>query len=746
MAVIDIKKKIIHGKIVYYGPGLCGKTTNLEYINSKVPNTKEMMSLSTEGDRTIFFDFLPMDLGKIRGIATTFKLYTVPGQVRYNLTRKMVLKNVDGVVFVADSQSMMLDSNLESLQNLYDNLRELRIDPDEVPVVLQYNKRDLPDLMSPAELNKALNTKGYPVFLASAVKGDGVLETLSKISNIVFKKFLASFGDEPEPAKPKKIPAHPKSPKPFHKPEATTNPLGSLPEPAPSATPVAKPAATPSPASAAVPAPAQVQEVHQHSSAPGDLEKLIREQNQKLFEALDRNTKILEKYGEDLQQFETVLDTLTKMQGSISTLTLIKQDPFAGPGFKKLRDESERIIKKTREGLATKKEMDNLRKAMDKLPGKTRESPVQGLGLKEFKDEANRIIKETRSGPNKKEIDGLRKALDKLAGTSSAQPVQGIGLKEFKEEANRIIKETKGSSGPDPKEISDLLKAIDNLDKKVEITPQPGLGAKELREEVEKIVKHATGDLPTKKEVLELQKMIAGLSKTSDTSSAKDEALAKLNQDISQLAGQTEAHLKEIRRSLEQSIAELRRDIVKSIEAGARPAPAEAPKEETPPAEEEAQPVEEEAPPVEEEAPPAEEEAAPVEDEAPPAEEEAAPVEDEAPPAEEETAPAEEEAPAAEEAPEDTQAAPEEVEEDPQKKNATRIARVMVADLNLYHSDDVVEGIKAGDLHERLKKEMEEMRKTFNARVPEEVREGKDYLKEAIDSFVERKRKDLGLE
>ena len=134
MAFIDSKKKLIQGKIVYYGPGLCGKTTNLEIINKSVPNTQELMSLSTEGDRTIFFDFLPMDLGKIRGISTHFKIYTVPGQVRYNLTRKMVLKNVDGVVFVADSQRLMLDSNLESLQNLYDNLRELRINPEQVQI------------------------------------------------------------------------------------------------------------------------------------------------------------------------------------------------------------------------------------------------------------------------------------------------------------------------------------------------------------------------------------------------------------------------------------------------------------------------------------------------------------------------------------------------------------------------------------------------------------------------------------
>ncbi len=691
MAVIDIKKKIIHGKIVYYGPGLCGKTTNLEYINSKVPNTKEMMSLSTEGDRTIFFDFLPMDLGKIRGIATTFKLYTVPGQVRYNLTRKMVLKNVDGVVFVADSQPMMLDSNLESLENLYDNLRELRIDPDDIPVVLQYNKRDLPDLMSREELDKALNTKGYPVFLASAVRGDGVLETLSKISNIVFQKFMASFGAELAPAKVRKAPKKTTAPKPFHKPEATTNPLGSLPDPAPAAIPVAKrvaklpptPAVAPSPAPpapAATPAPAAIPPAQADSRALEGLEKSIREQNQKLSQALDRNTKILETYGEDLQQFETIQDTLTKMKGSISTLSLVKTDPFAGPGFKKLRDESERIIKKTREGLATKKDVEDLRKAMGKLPEKAKASPVQGLELKEFKYEADRIIKETKSGSSKKEIDDLRKAVDRLS-------------------------------------------------EKTKIQPQPGPVAKELREEVEKIVKQATSDLPTKKEMANLQEMVAGLLKTANTDSAGKAAFVELSEHLSKLAGQTDEHLKEIRRSFEQAIAELRRDIMKSIEAGVRPPqPAETPQQA--------------APPTEEETPSAEEPAPPAEEAAPPAEEETPPAEEAAPPAEEPAPPAEEAAPAAEEA----AAATEQAEEDPQKKNATRIARVMVADLNLYHSDDVAEGIKAGDLHERMKKEFEEMRKTFNTRVPEEIRAEKDYLKEAIDNFVERKRKDLGVE
>jgi mutual gliding-motility protein MglA len=180
MARIDLKNKAIQAKLVYYGPGLCGKTTNLQYVNAQMANGQELMSLSTEGDRTIFFDFMPLDLGKLRGLDVQFKLYTVPGQVRYNQTRKMVLKNVDGVVFVADSQAAMVDANLESLDNLFSNLKELGIDAAVVPIVLQYNKRDLPTAMTVDELDKLLNPSGYPTYLASAASGVGVVETLKE--------------------------------------------------------------------------------------------------------------------------------------------------------------------------------------------------------------------------------------------------------------------------------------------------------------------------------------------------------------------------------------------------------------------------------------------------------------------------------------------------------------------------------------------------------------------------------------
>ncbi|MEA2336356.1 MAG: mutual gliding-motility protein MglA [Thermoanaerobaculia bacterium] len=167
-------------KLVYYGPGLCGKTTNLEkiYGNPKLDNKGKMISMSTETDRTLFFDFMPMELGTIGGQKVRVQLYTVPGQVFYDATRKLVLRGADGVVFVADSQSSMRDSNLDSLENLKTNLRINRIDPQKVALVLQYNKRDLPNVDSVETMNGYLNPNGAPAVEASAITGQGVTATL----------------------------------------------------------------------------------------------------------------------------------------------------------------------------------------------------------------------------------------------------------------------------------------------------------------------------------------------------------------------------------------------------------------------------------------------------------------------------------------------------------------------------------------------------------------------------------------
>ncbi len=201
MVSINYSSREVNCKIVYYGPGLSGKTTNLQYVHAKVPKKTrgDLISLATDADRTLYFDFLPINIGSINGFATKFQLYTVPGQVFYNATRKLVLRGVDGVVFVADSQRSKREENIESLNNLKENLVEYGYDIMSLPIVLQYNKRDLPDVMTMAELDQDLNWNNLPTFEASAVKGTGVFDTLKMITKLVLNKARkgAESGDIP---------------------------------------------------------------------------------------------------------------------------------------------------------------------------------------------------------------------------------------------------------------------------------------------------------------------------------------------------------------------------------------------------------------------------------------------------------------------------------------------------------------------------------------------------------------------
>ena len=189
MVQINFALREVNCKIVFYGPGLSGKTTNLEIVHQKAPesNKGELTSIATEGDRTLFFDFMPLDLGTIAGMRTRFQLYTVPGQVYYNSTRKLVLQGVDGIVFVADSSAAKMEENLESLDNLRNNLAEYGKDIAEIPLVIQFNKRDLPDALSVDELNRRLNPWGVPTFEAVAVTGEGVFPTLKALSGLVLE-------------------------------------------------------------------------------------------------------------------------------------------------------------------------------------------------------------------------------------------------------------------------------------------------------------------------------------------------------------------------------------------------------------------------------------------------------------------------------------------------------------------------------------------------------------------------------
>jgi signal recognition particle receptor subunit beta len=192
VSLVNFTTREITCKIVYYGPGRSGKTTNLQYVYGRVPDDRRgrMVSLATQTDRTLFFDFLPLELGSISGFTTRFQLYTVPGQVYYNATRKLVLQGADGVVFVADSQARQLEENVESLQNLQENLLAQGADARAMPLVFQYNKQDLPQdlVLSTQELDDALNFWGLPSFSAAALSGTGVFETLKAASELVLRK------------------------------------------------------------------------------------------------------------------------------------------------------------------------------------------------------------------------------------------------------------------------------------------------------------------------------------------------------------------------------------------------------------------------------------------------------------------------------------------------------------------------------------------------------------------------------
>ena len=190
MSLINYSTREINCKVVYYGPGLGGKTTNVQYVYSRVsPETKgRLVSLATEMDRTLFFDFLPLDLGAIKGFRTRFHLYTVPGQVYYDASRRLILRGVDGIIFVADSLITRFEANVESLYNLHENLAEHDLKLENVPFALQYNKRDLKDVIPVADLQDELNPQGHPAFEAIATQGVGVFDTLKSVSKMVLRK------------------------------------------------------------------------------------------------------------------------------------------------------------------------------------------------------------------------------------------------------------------------------------------------------------------------------------------------------------------------------------------------------------------------------------------------------------------------------------------------------------------------------------------------------------------------------
>jgi signal recognition particle receptor subunit beta len=224
MVQINFAQKQVNAKIVYYGPGMSGKTTNLEVIHQRAPdqNRGELTSISTDGDRTLFFDFMPLDLGTVAGMRTCFQIYTVPGQVYYNSTRKLVLQGVDGVVFVADSSASMVEENLESLRNLEENLNEYGKSLSSIALVIQYNKRDLPDALPVEKLNELLNPNNVTTFEAIASTGQGVFPTLKALAAAVLESIHSGSKGVPQ-ASSAGVPAAPSAALPTRAPEAAAH-------------------------------------------------------------------------------------------------------------------------------------------------------------------------------------------------------------------------------------------------------------------------------------------------------------------------------------------------------------------------------------------------------------------------------------------------------------------------------------------------------------------------------------------
>ncbi len=286
MALVNKAVNEITLKLVYYGPGLCGKTTNLERIHadSKLQNKGKLLSMSTETDRTLFFDFMPMELGTVGGQKIRVQLYTVPGQVFYNATRKLVLRGADGVVFVADSQPSVRESNIESLLNLRENLRINRLDPDKIPVVFQYNKRDLPTADPVEVMSGYLKAGNAPVVEAAAIENRGVRETLQKAVSAILQNIRnnvdVSLREEPEP-EAEAAPA--REPEPVAA-EAVSRAFS----PAPAAPAV--PAAAPAPVAAAAPddLPALLEHARRMVASLEAALEAAREQERRIAESLSR--------------------------------------------------------------------------------------------------------------------------------------------------------------------------------------------------------------------------------------------------------------------------------------------------------------------------------------------------------------------------------------------------------------------------------------------------------------------------
>jgi signal recognition particle receptor subunit beta len=833
VAHIDLKQRAVQAKLVYYGPGLCGKTTNLEYINRHLAKDQELMSLATEGDRTIFFDFMPLELGQLRGLDVRVKLYTVPGQVRYNETRKMVLKNVDGLVFVADSQEQMMDANLESFDNMLSNLTELGMRAEDVAIILQYNKRDLPGVLPPEVLDEALNAAGYPRFLASARSGEGVVETLKESCRQMLRRLMTSLPEREDPkagaareaaqvaelGKDRGItrgrqpsglraaaapapaaqapaaapPAPPTPPAPAapveRRPASVAMPVAPVEARPPSDAQPATPAeprpsseqrrerlpsavgverragvvqAPPAPPAPAPPAPAPPAPAPPAPTPPADTGKL---------ETLQASlAKIVERSSVTERALRDAVEALGKtLEGTWKTdlaIQIVERLPSKtevqqmGLTLQQLVNQTVGVDLSTLQAQllhvsAVREEVKALRKSVSELL----ERPAAGGGVPAADIDAlkTRII----LLPNKTEFDqaadATRQTLEK---TTEA-------LQELRAEIARLPHGDPGTSAKLPQvverlpgEVLAMREALAGLATKAElaefaqrVTAAPGEAVPasspvELTEILQKIaalpdrtelaaLREQLAGLPTRAEIAELAAKVAALPGRSELARLGEQLgnlptkaeLAKLVQKVVALPGRAEP----------VAVREPQPAAAPMAQAKSAAPPAPEPKVSTPP-----EPVAKEVTPPEPEpeeaAPPAPapESATSPEPEAP-AEPESKP---EAPPVAQVEPPPE----ASPVAPEPKVPAEDPFRDDPAHQNAARVARVMVSDLWLYMKDQVEEGIRQGDFHERLGEALADMRGTYESRVPQAVRDQKDHLGPTILEFVNRKRKQMGLD
>lgn len=868
MARIDLKNKKIQAKLVYYGPGLCGKTTNLQYINDKMAKG-ELMSLATTGDRTIFFDFIPLDLGELWGMQVQFKLYTVPGQVRYNQTRKMVLKNVDGIVFVVDSQREMVDANRESYANLYENLSELRIDPAAVSIVLQYNKRDLPNAMSEKELDVVINGKGHKTFMASAFSGEGVGTTLKAASVEVLEKLKknmpedfaggASGGTRPAAKAARASSAG-------SAPSATSGAPALQPKAAASAQPRAVASAASSTAAVAsaavVPAkkarpesgPVPRTDAASAASQPLPQQSAVFELLVTRFEgALAEMSKLSDSVrkseaamGRQVARIE-VLEKKTAQAGRIAA----KADTNLAPKLEEVKDLVRNVLASTmqnkeavnrelvqlRSGIDAiiqgkgpsealgKRDMTALRDSIAKVEAKVSAAPkapasdVELSALRTSIASIDSKVSEAVSATGKAELAALRKSiaelstqmtkatpndkgsLDELKATVAALPgkadMQRLqkGLGRLAETVGPDALKAAVSHAASSAEVDKLSKQLGNLPTRADLKSLQQtmkalegrveeLGAAGARAEVDAPSAQTGKTPPTRKATEPLPTSMAPGS-PGPTSNGDDPNTAKAR------AKTTAEKPEATKPDTDRRASEAKPDAVGSEPAG-KPAEEKsgasepAPKAKTADAQPKTKGAESEAAKAKAESDAAPKKIEPTADTAAdtPATEAKAEASSDASkedssdaskndtpeagapkqpasdtgastskPATEPTdsddsqaasAPSEHGGDDADsKGPEALRKLADQYKDDADHKNAARVARVMVADLYLYHKEEVDAGIKAGDLAERNKEAFDDMRATYESRVDEDIRAKVDYFELAIHNFVEKKRKKL---